>query len=167
MIQARVHFAIRPVELATANEFVARHHRHHKPAVGHRFSVGCFDGARLCGVAIVGRPVARMVDQTTVVEVTRLCTDGTANACSCLYAACARAAKALGYSKIQTYILGSELGTSLKASGWVDEGEAGGGQWHHSNEGTGLFGGPNRRTDQPTETKRRWAKRLAPGREVA
>ena len=66
----------------------------------------------------MGRPVARAIDQWNTVEVTRLCADGTRNACSFLYGACKRAAKALGYSRIITYILESEDGTSLKASGW-------------------------------------------------
>ncbi len=82
------------VELSIANEFVARYHRHHKPEVGHRFSIGAWDMERacLCGVAIVGRPKARMIDYRKVVEVTRLATDGTRNACSLLYGAAARAA---------------------------------------------------------------------------
>lgn len=84
---------------------------------------------------------------------TRLVTDGTKNACSALYAAAARIGREMGYKKIQTYILASEPGTSLVASGWVDEGEAGGGQWKHTD-------GKPRRTDQPTEKKTRWAKYL-------
>lgn len=151
---------VRAVELAEANAFVARHHRHHKPVVGHRFSLGAFDGDRLCGVAIVGRPVARKVDQRRVLEVTRLATDGTPNACSALYAAAARAGRELGYERIQTYILDTEPGTSLKAAGWACEGEAGGGQWNHTDEPAMLWGGPNRRTDQPTGRKVRWARPL-------
>ena len=97
------------LELEQANVFVAMHHRHHQPCVGHRFSLGCLNGkSELVGVAIVGRPVARLVDSRRVVEVSRLCTDGTKNACSFLYAACARAAHALGFEKIQTYVLQSE-----------------------------------------------------------
>ena len=84
---------------------------------------------------------------------TRLVTDGVKNGCSMLYAAAAAAAKAMGFLRIQTYILESEPGTSLKASGWVHEGPAGGGQWRHTD-------GKERRTDQPTERKRRWAKVL-------
>lgn len=152
---------VRAIELADANDFVERHHRHHRRAVGHRFSLGAFDGDRLCGVAVVGRPVARQCDQRRTLEVTRLCTDGTKNACSALYAAAARAGRELGYERIQTYILETELGTSLKASGWADEGAAGGGQWNHSDQAAPLWGGPNRRTDQPTCGKRRWAKSLA------
>lgn len=106
------------IELKAANEFVQRMHRHHKPVTGHRFSLACMEDGKLRGVAIVGRPVARMIDQHQTVEVLRCCTDGTPNACSFLYGACRRAAKALGYQRIITYVLESEPGTSLRAAGW-------------------------------------------------
>lgn len=106
------------LELKEANELVGSLHRHHKPVVGHRFSLGVEYEGKLIGAAIIGRPVARGTDQKSIVEVTRLVTDGTPNACSFLYGAAARAAKALGYSQIQTFILNTEPGTSLKASGW-------------------------------------------------
>lgn len=151
---------VRPIELADANAFVGKHHRHHKPVVGHRFSLSCWADDRLCGVAIVGRPVARLAGSPLeVLEVTRLCTDGTKNACSMLYAAAARAGCSMGYLRIQTYILETEHGTTLKAAGWTNEGAAGGGQWNHSNETAGLWGS-NRRTDQPTCGKVRWARTL-------
>jgi len=141
-----------PVELAEANAFVAVHHRHHKPTIGHRFSIGVADtSGALHGVAIAGRPVARLTGHPRdVLEVVRLATDGTPNACSMLYGACARAARAMGFRRIQTYTLPSEGGASLRASGWVDEGAAGGGQWEHTD-------GRPRRTDQPTGVKNRWA----------
>ena len=108
-----------PLELKEANAFVAKLHRHHKPVVGHRFSIGCVDdGGILRGAAIVGRPVARLAGHPRdVLEVTRLCTDGTHNACSILYAAAAKAGKALGYKRIQTYTLPIEGGASLRAAG--------------------------------------------------
>lgn len=73
-----------PVSLAEANAFVAEHHRHHKPVVGHKFSIGCTDGEKIVGVAIVGRPVSRYLDDGWTLEVNRCCTDGTRNACSML-----------------------------------------------------------------------------------
>ncbi len=94
---------LKPVTLAQANEFVAQHHRHHKPVVGHKFSIGCTLNGELVGVAIVGRPVSRYLDDGLTLEVNRLCTDGTKNACSMLYAAAWRAARAIGYRKIVTY----------------------------------------------------------------
>ena len=121
---------IRHIELKEANIFVAKHHRHHKPVTGHRFSIGCFNGDILIGVAIVGRPIARRIDQYNTVEVLRCCTDGTKNACSMLYSACRRAAKELGYSRIITYILETEKGTSLKASGWNYVYTNRGGSWN-------------------------------------
>lgn len=120
---------IEHIELKQANQYVLDNHRHHKPVQGHRFSVACYDGDRLCGVAIVGRPRARAIDQYNTVEVLRLCTDGTYNACSILYAACRRAAKELGYKRRITYILDSESGTSLKASGWNFGYDTNGGSW--------------------------------------
>jgi len=118
-----------PVSLAEANDFVSRHHRHHKPVVGHKFSLGCMVDGRLAGVAIVGRPVSRYLDNKLTLEVNRLCSDGTENVCSFLYSAAWRAAKALGYQKIVTYILETENGSSLRAAGWKCEGLAGGKRW--------------------------------------
>ncbi len=117
------------ISLAQANAFVADLHRHHKPVVGHLFSIGAVLGETLVGVVIVGRPVARMRDNGVTAEVTRLCTDGTRNACSFLYGAAARAAFALGFTRIGTYTLPSEGGASLRASGWKLIGQRGGGEW--------------------------------------
>jgi hypothetical protein len=118
-----------PLELAEANAFVLEHHRHHKPVIGHKFSIGAAIGEKVVGAVIVGRPVARMRDDGVTLEVTRLATDGTRNACSFLYGAAARAAFALGYKRIGTYILDSEPGTTLRAAGWKLIGQAGGGSW--------------------------------------
>ena len=118
-----------PITLKEANAFVEQYHRHHKPVTGHKFSIGVSDGERIVGVAIVGRPVSRYLDDGWTLEVNRLCTDGTRNACSMLYAAVWRAARAMGYHKLITYILDSEHGTSLKAAGWRCVGQAGGLRW--------------------------------------
>ena len=82
------------------------------------------------GVAICGRPVARQLDDGYTLEVNRLCTDGTPNACSILYAAAYRAARAMGYNRVVTYILDTENGSSLKAAGYTCEGRAGGLEWN-------------------------------------
>lgn len=105
-----------PISLKEANAFVEQYHRHHKPVTGHKFSIGCTDGEKIVGVAIVGRPVSRYLDDGWTLEVNRLCTDGTRNACSMLYAAAWRAARAMGYHKLITYILDSENGASLRAA---------------------------------------------------
>jgi hypothetical protein len=123
------HLTVERVDLAEANAFVRQHHRHHGPVVGHLFSLGAaFDG-KIVGVAIIGRPVSRRRDDGVTAEITRLATDGTRNACSFLYGASARAAFALGFKRIGTYILASEPGTSLSAAGWRKIGETPGRSW--------------------------------------
>lgn len=119
-----------PINFDEACAFIAQHHRHHKPPVGHKFLIGCSDGEEIVGVATVGRPVARMLDDGWTLEVNRLCTDGTKNACSMLYAAAWRVAKNMGYKKLITYILDSENGVSLSAAGWKCVGHRGGGSWN-------------------------------------
>jgi hypothetical protein len=118
-----------PIELAEANAFVEKYHRHHRPVIGHKFSIGAAMGEVIVGVVIVGRPVARGRDDGLTLEVTRLATDGTENACSFLYGAAARAGFALGYKRIGTYILASEPGSSLRAAGWRQIGEVRGRSW--------------------------------------
>lgn len=118
-----------PLDLASANAFVAKVHRHHGEVVGHKFSLGASKDGEIVGVAIIGRPVARGRDDGWTLEVTRLATDGTRNACSFLYGAAAKAAFALGYRRIGTYILASEPGTSLSAAGWRQIGEVNGRSW--------------------------------------
>ena len=118
-----------PINLKTANAFVQQYHRHHKPTRGHKFSIGVSEDGALVGVAVCGRPVARRLDDGYTLEVNRLCTDGTPNACSILYAAAYRAARAMGYNKVITYILDTESGVSLRASGWRCAGLAGGREW--------------------------------------
>lgn len=108
-----------PMSLAQANEHVAFWHRHNRPVPGAKFCIGAADDEGvLRAVAIVGRPVARMFDDGQTLEVNRVATDGTRNANSMLYGACARAGFALGYTKIITYTRTDESGSSLKAAGW-------------------------------------------------
>lgn len=120
---------LRPCDFQTARDFVKLNHRHNKPLIGHKFSIACYSGERLCGVCMVGRPVSRHLDDGLTLEVNRCCTDGTKNACTMLYGAACRAAKALGYKRIITYTRESEPGTSLKASNWICDGRAGGTHW--------------------------------------
>lgn len=123
------------ISLAGANAFVTDLHRHHKPVVGHKFSLAAWKDDGIVGVAIVGRPVARMRDDGLTLEVTRLCTDGTRNCCSFLYGAAARATFALGYKRLGTYILASEPGTTLRAAGWRLIGQTKGGSWSRPSRG--------------------------------
>lgn len=142
---------IRPITFREASNYIKEHHRHHGPTVGCQFCVGLYDGERLCGVAVCGRPVSRILDNGLVCEINRLCTDGTPNACSMLYGACSRIAKEMGYQKIITYILESENGASLKASNFICEGIAGGIKWN---------GVRDRGQNIPHEMKTRWSRDL-------
>ena len=113
---------LRPCTLREANALVARWHRHHRPVQGQRFSIGLAAGEGLLAAAVVGRPVARGLDDGWTAEVTRLVVapqaDPLWNCCSRLYGACWRAWKAMGGRRMVTYILASEPGTSLRAAGW-------------------------------------------------
>lgn len=155
-----------PISLKRANAFIKEHHRHHTEVQGHKFSIGCEVGGVLVGICIVGRPVSRHLDDGMTLEVTRLCTDGTYNACSFLYSAAARVAKDMGYSKIITYILETENGSSLKASNWrCEDSNAGGGNWSSPSrprelEVTQMSLLPGKETKYPTCRKQRWVKDL-------
>jgi hypothetical protein len=118
------------IELSRANEYIEEFHRHHGKIQGHRFSLGALLDEQLIGVIVVGRPVGGQ-HQSDWTEATRCCTNGTYNACSFLYSAAARASSALGYSRIQTYILSDESGVSLKAAGWKFERFSHPCGWHH------------------------------------
>lgn len=139
-----------PCRLRAASAFVALHHRHHRPPRGGLFAVGvAVHGADdVCGVAIVGRPVSRRLDDGWTVEVIRLATDGTRNACSALYGAAWRAARAMGYRRAVTYTLPAEGGGSLRAAGWRCIGDAGGGSWSRE--------GRPRVDEHPMQGKLRW-----------
>ncbi len=115
---------LQPLTIKAANRFVDLHHRHNKPTQGGLFAIGATnDESVLIGVAIVGRPVARGLVDGFTCEITRTCTDGARNANSFLYAACFRAAKAIGYRRVVTYTLESEGGASLRAVGFRPEAE--------------------------------------------
>lgn len=120
---------IKPIFQKQAKEFIASLHRHHGVPLGAVFCISVEHEGRVVGVATVGRPIARHFQDGYTLEVTRLCTDGTKNACSKLYSCARRIAREMGYKRIITYILEEEPGTSLKASGWELKGIAGGGSW--------------------------------------
>jgi hypothetical protein len=142
---------IRPITLRAASAYINAYHRHHRATVGCKFAIGCFDGETMVGCAVCGRPVSRILDDGLTLEVNRVCTDGTRNACSMLYGAACRIAKAMGYRKVVTYTLQSENGASLKASNFVCEGLAGGERW------TGTRGSGQ---NLPCEMKIRYVRRL-------
>ncbi len=140
---------LRPITQKEAFAFVREHHRHHGVPVGALWWHGAHnDKGEIVGVAVVGRPVSRHLDDGLTIEVTRLCTDGTLNACSLLYAAARRVALDKGYRRGITYILSSENGASLRASGWKYLGPSGGGSWSRPSRG--------RLDKHPTEPKHRY-----------
>jgi hypothetical protein len=122
-----------PCSLEEANAFVARHHRHHHPTPVAKFSIAATDGDKVVGVVIVGLPKARLAMDGWTLEVTRLASDGTRNACSLLYGAARKAAFALGYKRIITYTLAEENGASLLASGFELEADVTGRSWKTHN----------------------------------
>lgn len=143
--------SLAPIGLREANAYIREVHRHHDPVTGHKFSVALRDEkGDIRGVGIAGRPTSRALQAQGFIEVVRVATDGTKNACSMIYGALRRAALALGYrpDQIVTYTLISEPGGSLRASGWVEDGVTSGGSWDR----------PSRaRTDRaPIVPKRRW-----------
>lgn len=147
MLQAK------PIELRDANAFVDALHRHHDPVYRDKCRIGAVQDGRLVGVVQLGRPVSRILDDGQTIEVVRLCTDGTYNACSFLYARAARLAREMGYHKIITYIMATEDGASLRAAGWHKEADTRGGSWDCPSR--------PRATTAPTAPKQRWAKILA------
>lgn len=118
-----------PCSLREANAVVSRLHRHHLSVRGRKFSIAIVDGTAVRGVAIIGRPVSRLLDEGLTLEVTRVATDGCPNACSALYGAAWRVARAMGYRRLVTYTLLNESGASLRGAGWRLAGAAGGGSW--------------------------------------
>ena len=139
---------LQPITLRAANAYVEEYHRHHGPTRGWKFGIALSDNDKLVGVIIVGRPVARGLDDGWTLEVTRCCTDGTKNACSKLYAAAWRASRALGYRRLVTYTLASESGISVSAAGVKALYQTKGGSWDCPSR---------RRTDKhPPEPKVLW-----------
>ena len=136
----RIKLRSAPITLKDANAYVSAIHRHNGPLPSAKFAVAAInaDTGEVHGVAIAGLPKARMLMTTGTLEVNRVCTDGTRDCCSFLYGCCKRAAAALGYSRLITYTTLDEPGTSLKASGWSLDGEAGGGSWVER-RGTGTL----------------------------
>jgi len=148
-----------PTSIKGANRIVGRWHRHNKPVVGALFAVAVAEDCEIVGVAIVGRPNARMADDGYTCEITRVATNGTYNACSKLYGACCRTAKAMGYTEILTKTLLDEPGTSLKAAGFEDIGLTDDQDWDRPSRRriqTDLFGEETR----PSGRKRRWRRLL-------
>ena len=103
----------------------------------------------------MGRPQARVLDDGRRLCVLRVAVlegdqapNGNKGACSILYGACARAARAMGASDLITYTGADESGTSLRAAGWVDGGITNNdAEWSHDGRPrtAALFPVPKRR----------------------
>lgn len=142
-----------PISRTEANDFVNSLHRHHAASVGDKYRIAAVDReGKVVGIAQVGRPVARMLDDGNTVEVIRCCTDGTKNACSFLYSRASKIAKILGYKRIITYTLENEPGSSLRASGFKFDGMTDGGSWDCKSR--------PRQQKAPICRKKRWVKDL-------
>lgn len=140
---------LKPISLKAARRYVATMHRHHEPPQGGKFALAAYQGDELVGVAIIGRPVSRALDNGWTAEVIRVATDGTRNAGSFLYGAAKRVAQAMGYRKVITYTLPEESGASLRAVGWERMGLTGGGQWRRAVR-------PHASDTHPLQQKIRW-----------
>lgn len=143
---------IAPCTVKEARRIVKVLHRHLPYVQGGLFAAKCIDetGA-VRGVAIAGNP-ARVWQGTGRIVISRVATDGSPNACSCLYGALCRAAKALGYYEVWTYTLPEEPGTSLRAAGFADLGVTDGGEHDRVKR-------PRKPAVRP-EPKRRWRRML-------
>lgn len=140
-----------PITFAYAKQFIKEYHRHAPNVIGCKFCIGLQGDDGIVGVAVCGRPVSRFLDDGLTIEINRVCTNGVVNGCSMLYGACCRIAKEMGYKRAITYTLQSETGSSVKASNFVCDGEAGGTHW---------TGKRNRGQNIPNELKKRWHKDL-------
>lgn len=146
-----------PLTLPKANECVAMWHRHHAPLPG-GFAWYCLRavaGEVVCAAAICGRPTNRNNDNGQTVEVIRLASDGTRNACSFLYGAAARVAREMGADQIITYTLDSESGSSLRAAGWNRDKDGITSWWTHAGTRTAAVQRPHM-----NERKVRWSVRF-------
>lgn len=145
---------IRPIGQKEAFAWINATHRHLDAPRGWKFGTSLYRDGEMVGVACGGRPSSRLLDPTEWIEIQRVATDGTKNACTKLYAAICRAAEAVGYEWAITYTLPEEGGASLRAAGFVDDGLTDGGEWSRK--------GRPRAKALRSEPKRRWKRKLNP-----
>lgn len=144
---------LRPYPIKRALPFVRAVHRRLPALLGGMWSVAIQGGDEVRGVAVVGRPNARLMDNGHRLQVLRVAVIvGTPNGCSMLYGSCSRSARSMGATDLFTYIHDDETGVSLKAAGWVEdvEFESDGGEWSR----------PSRQrvaTTEPGKKRRYWA----------
>lgn len=150
--RAQSHLHIAPCTVKAALKLVRQWHRHLPDLQGALFAARVLDDSGACvGVGVAGNP-SRVWQEQAKIVISRCATDGCDNACSALYGALCRAAKALGYREAWTYTLPEEPGTSLRAAGFVDMGLTAGGEHDR----------PSRRRKAAVrpDPKRRWLRVL-------
>ncbi len=147
-----------PLILREANDFVEQWHRHSARTSndGGKFAIGLEHDGQLVGVAIVGRPIARLLHEEGAAELLRLCTSPAApkGAGSKLYARARRIWQLMGGTKFHTYTWADESGASMRGAGLktpaaVVEGE----QWDREAR-------PRKRRAVYDERKVRWTEAL-------
>ncbi len=139
---------LRPCTVKHAIKWIGNVHRKLPKLQGAMWAIRVLRDEKMVGVAAVGHP-ARMLAEKGALCVLRVAVvEGQPNACSMLYGACARAARAMGATALVTYTHQGEPGTSLRASGWIDGGLTDGGEWDR----------PSRRRQRALfpDPKRRW-----------
>lgn len=145
---------VRPITRRNAQEFIRAQHRHSDPPIGDMFRTSIVYHGALVAVGIVGRPVARGLDDRDTVEILRVCTLGTRNACSLLYGRLCRAAEALGFQRAITYTRIDEDGASLRAAGFRQAATVKGREWTTPSR--------PRRAGRDIVDRVRWERELAP-----
>jgi hypothetical protein len=147
-----------PLKLREANDFVEQWHRHSARTSndGGKFAIGLDHEGSLVGVAIVGRPIARLLQVEGAAELLRLCTspDAPKGSGSKLYARAKRIWQLMGGTKLLTYTLARESGSSMLGAGLGGKSmTAEIGQWSVPSR-------PRRHRDIADEPKLRWTEIL-------
>jgi hypothetical protein len=140
---------LRPWTVKQAKTWVREVHRRLPNVQGALWAVSVREADRVVGAALVGHPARVWMADNARLSVLRVAVlEGHPNACSMLYGACSRAARAMGAEDLVTYTHLDEPGPSLRAAGWIDGGLTGGGE--HSR--------PSRRRAPAVDAnpKRRW-----------
>lgn len=139
---------LRPCTVKRAERFNAATHRRLKKIQGAMWAVRVERNGETVGVALVGNPARKLMEDGVLCVLRVAVIEGNPNACSMLYGACSRAARDMGATDCVTYTHLDEPGTSLRAAGWIDGGITGGGEWGREDRPRQLALYP--------ESKRRW-----------
>ena len=153
----------RPTTLKNANEFIEKHHRHHRPTVRNsgRWAISAYDKyGHIVGVAIAGNPVSATLMDGETIELTRLCAkpDAPKGTCSFLLSKCCKIWGAMGGTRVVTYTLDKESGASLRGAGWENVGTVKPHKrWTNKTKADGV---ERENLEIYTATKYRWEKQL-------